>query len=317
MPNELFEPNATTHTAIAVFETHNPHNNKEVIFYDLKDDGFVLSKNKGRTDRLNKWKSIKHNLLFKLKNVDTKKDNLTLLKKEIGNNEEWIIQAHSDTDYSMLSNIDFENSIKEYTIFNVKQSLKILEKKLSEVELFNLITNGSIDPKKINNKFFDLNKNKWKTFSVKKLLKPSLGKPIHKVNIDGKINPGSTPYVTRTKLNNGIELFLDSNGLETKKSEGICITIGAEGLKPFYQRIDFLTGNKVNILRNKNINIYSALFINTILNLIINEKFTYGRAVVKNRLEKLYVKLPVDKDGNPDWKFMEDYIKSLPYSGNL
>jgi len=29
------------------------------------------------------------------------------------------------------------------------------------------------------------------------------------------------------------------------------------------------------------------------------------------------IKLPVDKKGNPDWKFMEDYIKSLPYSGSI
>ena len=29
------------------------------------------------------------------------------------------------------------------------------------------------------------------------------------------------------------------------------------------------------------------------------------------------IKLPVDKDGKPDWQFMEDYIKSLPYSVNL
>ena len=29
------------------------------------------------------------------------------------------------------------------------------------------------------------------------------------------------------------------------------------------------------------------------------------------------ISLPVDQSGDPDWKFMEDYIKSLPYSKNL
>lgn len=28
-------------------------------------------------------------------------------------------------------------------------------------------------------------------------------------------------------------------------------------------------------------------------------------------------KLPINKDGEPDWDFMEDYIKSLNYSNNL
>ena len=35
------------------------------------------------------------------------------------------------------------------------------------------------------------------------------------------------------------------------------------------------------------------------------------------RLKKLSIKLPVDSKGEPDWKFMEDYIKSLPYSSNI
>ena len=29
------------------------------------------------------------------------------------------------------------------------------------------------------------------------------------------------------------------------------------------------------------------------------------------------IKLPVTPSGEPDWKFMEDYIKSLPYSKNI
>jgi len=40
MPSELFQPNASTHTAIAVFETNKPHMDiDKVVFYDLKDDG--------------------------------------------------------------------------------------------------------------------------------------------------------------------------------------------------------------------------------------------------------------------------------------
>lgn len=29
------------------------------------------------------------------------------------------------------------------------------------------------------------------------------------------------------------------------------------------------------------------------------------------------IKLPIDNNGKPEWQFMEDYIKSLPYSSNL
>jgi len=67
-------------------------------------------------------------------------------------------------------------------------------------------------------------------------------------------------------------------------------------------------------LRNDKLNLLNALFLNVILNLEIEKKFGYGRGLVKFRLENLNIKLPVDKDGKPDWQFMEDYIKSLPYS---
>ena len=41
-----------------------------------------------------------------------------------------------------------------------------------------------------------------------------------------------------------------------------------------------------------------------------------GRQANKT-LPDLLLKLPIDIDGNPDWQFMEDYIKSLPYGDRL
>jgi len=46
-------------------------------------------------------------------------------------------------------------------------------------------------------------------------------------------------------------------------------------------------------------------------------RFSYGMTGKKERLQDFYIKLPVDSKNNPDWEFMEDYIKSLPYSSNL
>ena len=67
MPADLFQPNASTHTAIAVFETHRAfdYENDKVAFFDLRDDGFVLYKNKGRTDVYNRWEGIKKDFLEK------------------------------------------------------------------------------------------------------------------------------------------------------------------------------------------------------------------------------------------------------------
>lgn len=138
MPNELFSPNASTHTAIAVFETHNPHQNKEVIFYDLKDDGFVLSKNKGRTDKYNKWELIQEDLLKKLKYPDEYPDK-NLLKTRIDKGDEWVIYDYIETDYDNLSESDFIHSIKDNIIFNLKKDLNLLEEDIDEITLLEIL----------------------------------------------------------------------------------------------------------------------------------------------------------------------------------
>lgn len=144
MPSELFQPNASTHTAIAVFETHKPHLESKVIFYELKDDGFVLSKNKGRTNVLNKWADIKKDLLDKISNPSFNDDGINLVYKSIIGSEEWIIQAHSKTDYNQLSDSTFEKSIREYVIFLTKQKLNLLDEEIDELELLEILNKNNI-----------------------------------------------------------------------------------------------------------------------------------------------------------------------------
>lgn len=144
MPKELFQPNASTHTAISVFETNTPHNNKEVVFYDLKEDGFILSKNRGRTDALNKWAAIKKKLFEELNNPKKYSDGIHLLKTKITGKDEWIIQAHSETDYSNLSETSFIKSIKEYAIFSTKLKLELLDKDLDEITLLEILNENKI-----------------------------------------------------------------------------------------------------------------------------------------------------------------------------
>ncbi len=49
-------------------------------------------------------------------------------------------------------------------------------------------------------------------------------------------------------------------------------------------------------------------------------RWAYGRKWHPKRMPSSMIKLPViDKEGciTPDWEFMENYIKCLPYSSNL
>ncbi len=149
MPKELFQPNASTHTAIGIFETHSAHNDSEVVFYDLKVDGFVLSKNKGRTDVYNRWNEIKATLLKKLENPQQHNDNTNLVYKSIKNGDEWILQAHQKTDYSDIKDEDFIHSIKEHIIFSTKLNLGLLDKKIDEVSMLEILNKNNISANSI------------------------------------------------------------------------------------------------------------------------------------------------------------------------
>ena len=142
MPPDLFQPNASTHTAIAIFETHRSfdYQNDEVLFYDLRDDGFVLAKNRGRTDIYNKWQGIKAKFLKEYKNPDRYIDNIRIVKTKIKKGDEWTIYAFSKTDYSNLTEQSFINTIKQYLVFKAKDSQNMLDSDTDEISTLEMLS---------------------------------------------------------------------------------------------------------------------------------------------------------------------------------
>ncbi|WP_302429783.1 restriction endonuclease subunit S [Fusobacterium varium] len=163
----------------------------------------------------------------------------------------------------------------------------------------------------INKKNLNLNIEEWKEFKIKDLFIVKKSKNINNTDIpEGK----KYPYVTRTAKNNGVEKFTDTEEYDLNKKNAIII--GGESAYSFYQEKDFYTGNNITLIYNDNLNKYNSLFITTILNKE-NYKYSYGRAWNKANVENTLIRLPSDRNGNPDWKFMENYIKSLPYSDKI
>lgn len=129
MPNDLFQPNASTHTAIAVFECNKPQKETETVFYDLRDDGFVLHKTHGRMDT-GKWAVLENDMLDAITNDPKKNANdYTLIVQKPGKEDEWTINQYSKTDYSQLSEKDFENQLKKYALFRYMEDNAKLEER--------------------------------------------------------------------------------------------------------------------------------------------------------------------------------------------
>lgn len=121
---------------------------------------------------------------------------------------------------------------------------------------------------------------------------------------------GNIPYITRSEENNGINLFVsDEQNSKYQKDTGGVITIGLDTQTVFYQPQEFYTGQNIQILKNEKLSKFSSLFIIPLLKIQM-EKFNWGgNGATLTRLKRTRIVLPIDSNSNPNWKFMEDYIK--------
>lgn len=310
LPAEMFYPGASVNACCMMFTIGIPHftkttneENEEVIvprketfFGYFKDDGFTKKKNLGRISKIDKqkkpiWKSIENYWLDLF--WGNKTDKFLAIKRKVTAEDEWLAEAYIDTDYSKISEKNFKDQLQKYFAYLVGHGY----------DFYNKLAN-------INNKNIPLlDINLWHSFLVQDILKCDTTK--HLIDTE----PGKTPYVTRSALNNGVtDMISDA---DYKPNLGNCITIGAEGAVAFYQPEEFISGVKIYTLRNNKLNKYNALFICACLNLE-TFRYAYGRARILDKIKTETIKLPAQKssDGSyePDWEYMENYIKSLPYA---
>ena len=157
-----------------------------------------------------------------------------------------------------------------------------------------------------------LSDRKWSAFQYDSLFDIEVGKGSRKTELD---EHGDTPLVTSIDGNNGLVGMVNAKPMH----HGNVITVNRNGSvgEAFYQQFAFCSTGDVHVFKPKfGLNPYRAMFL---ISIIRKEKYryNYGRKWGIKRMNKSVMLLPVNDDGNPDWQFMEDYIKSLPYSNNL
>jgi hypothetical protein len=153
----------------------------------------------------------------------------------------------------------------------------------------------------------------WKWFDLKDFFDISASRDELS---DDLTEGGKTPYITSSESNNGVTSFFEEKA--TNKSGTITANRGGSVGYFFYQPIDYMaTPVDVRILTPKfEIDSFVGLFLKTILQLE-KYRYNYSRKMGTDRLKEFKIKLPVTLDKTPDWNFMRNYIKTLPYSANL
>jgi len=305
MPDDLFYPVGVV-TCVMVFDTSKENAGHKSWFGYFKDDGFEKRKNQGRIDARGRFAAIRKKWLDAYKNIDEVPG--LSVRHEVFAEDEWCAEAYMETDYQHLNDNDFICELRDYVSFLISFSNPY-------VDFF--FSNKPLQTKKRDASF-----DKWKWFKLGDWFdKPYKAKAYNAIDLteESRDSQDSIAYITRTDLNNGCKSYVQNENFEHIEI-GNAITVGDTTATIFYQEREFICGDHMVVLRSEHLNKYVGLFITTLLN---KERFryNYGRAFNKDVIANTLLKLPAIKTANgkyePDWQFMEDYIKSLPYSSCL
>lgn len=153
----------------------------------------------------------------------------------------------------------------------------------------------------------------WREFKLDDLFVIEKGRRLTKEEmISGNIH-----FVGAISENNGIREKIETDSFFSPN----CITVNYNGSvgEAFYQNKPFWASDDVNVLYAKDwwkMNPYNALFLVTVIK--TNQyRFSYGRKWTLEKMKDSVVRLPARENGIPDFEYMENYIKTLPYSDRI
>ena len=128
LPNEIFYPGASASACCMVFKIGTKHNdisNPDTFFGYYKDDGFKKKKNLGRVEQIDsktgksKWAEIEREWIELYRNRRSV-DGLSATHK-VNGDDEWLCEAYMKTDYTKLTEQDFQQTINDYLAYLVKE----------------------------------------------------------------------------------------------------------------------------------------------------------------------------------------------------
>ena len=312
LPENVFTGGTTT--SIFVFRSGIPQNESKIFACYIEDDGFETIKNQGRHDVKGKWQDIENmwiDIIFQqngsntIQWLDPMKNLSYVLPKE---------------EFSVCID-DFRKTVFDYVLFHKKIDAQEFKDKLISEMLYSTKHEYTQVEGEIRKRIdevrgakdiipADVDVSNWRPFSIKNWLCPKPQKRAF-----SKYDEGDTPFVASGNRNNGVLGYVnprDSDIIDT----GNCITVSAVDGSAFYQKTDFLGrgggGSSITIVRHEKMNEFSGLFLATVIGKVCS-KYRFADMCSKTALGNEIVYLPT-ADGKPDWAFMENYIRKIPFA---
>ncbi|WKD56892.1 Type I restriction modification DNA specificity domain protein [Corynebacterium capitovis DSM 44611] len=176
----------------------------------------------------------------------------------------------------------------------------------------------------------------WVFFLLKDLCSIDMG---NKMDFSAMSTDSPTiNFVGRSADNNGVVGIVDSvEDVDPYPAGSLTVALGGSLGSTFYQAHPFYTAQNVSVLQfdTEQVSPYARLFLATMIEFESRFKyFPFGRELNKYIRTIYGFELPVQRDENgcpvidpaktyhpegfiPDWEFMENYIRSLPYGDRI
>ena len=128
LPSDIFHPGASASACCMVFKIGTKHDdvsNPDTFFGYCRDDGFKKKKNLGRVEQIDpatgksKWSEIEKRWIDLYRNRKAEPGESATYR--VTGNDEWLCEAYMKTDYTKLTEQDFQQTINDYLAYLVKE----------------------------------------------------------------------------------------------------------------------------------------------------------------------------------------------------
>lgn len=337
LPTDMFYPGASAVACCMIFDLSQKHSksDRDTFFGYYKDDKFVKRKGLGRVEKTDisgnsLWVKVKELWLDLYKNR-REVPGLSVMRK-VTWKDEWLAEAYMEKDYSELSKKDFQTTLERYFSYLVRKgSLKENDKEWMFEYVQSLHVDNHIpDERKVN---IELDVRDWKYFQIGKMFDIYPTKDYKGMSWRDLDDGGTIPVVANSAMNNGIHGFCSL--APTEHGNIITFSDTTEDNTFFYQPEAFIGFAHVQGMHpvGREWTEKELLFFVTILTFVNRDLFNYGRKMRRDTISNSKVKLPVQKNEDgyfidsdkkfsddgfvPDWEWMDNYMKSLPYSDRI
>ena len=283
---------------IAIFTSGQPHPKDKICkFINFEDDGFKVAPHVGLLETEAAKDKKQHLLDVWFDRIEA--ENKFCVKTTVSADDEWLHSFYYFND-EIPTDSDFDKTVGDYLSFEFSMIMQ------GRRYLFENVEDDKSEAVKKN---FKLSDREWKEFKIGELFEEFEKGNVTNASI---LEDGHVPYIGATNRNNGLIRFVEENERLTRKRK--CVVFisqgdGSAGYSIFRETVGIYAGTVICAYKEE-LNKHKGLFISSSSDMSEN-KYSHGYPRNEKRLKRDIIMLPVTESGEPDFEFMENYIKEL------